>query len=72
MRFLTTLATLLLFTAAVHAKSISLDGATVTVYFSPNGGAGAAAARLIDSAEHQVMLAGYSFTLPRLGCFVYF
>ena len=57
MRYLTTIATLLLFTAAVHAKSsISLNGATVTVYFSPHGGADAAA-RLIDSARYRVMLA---------------
>lgn len=52
----------LLLPAAVLAEPLSLNGATVETYFSPNGGAGAAAARFIGEAKHRVYLAGYGFT----------
>ncbi|HEX7747586.1 MAG TPA: phospholipase D-like domain-containing protein [Bordetella sp.] len=47
---------------SVLAEPVSLTGATVETYFSPGGGAGAAAARFIDAAKHRVYLAGYGFT----------
>jgi phosphatidylserine/phosphatidylglycerophosphate/cardiolipin synthase-like enzyme len=56
------LALLALFPALALAEPLPLTGATVDTYFSPNGGAGAAAARFIDGATHRVYLAGYGFT----------
>lgn len=47
-----------------HAAPVSLKNATVETYFSPDGGAGAAAVDLIDGAKRRVWLAGYSFTSP--------
>jgi phosphatidylserine/phosphatidylglycerophosphate/cardiolipin synthase-like enzyme len=46
---------------ACQARTISLDGASVDTYFSPDGGAAEAAARIIDSARHRVLLASYTF-----------
>jgi phosphatidylserine/phosphatidylglycerophosphate/cardiolipin synthase-like enzyme len=46
---------------ACQARTISLDSASVDTYFSPNGGAAEAAARIIDSARHRVLLASYTF-----------
>lgn len=44
------------------AAPVSLEGATVDTYFSPDGGASRAAVDLIASARHRVLLAGYHFT----------
>lgn len=45
-----------------HGQSVSLNGATVDTYFSPNGGASEAAVEMINLARDRVMLAGYGFT----------
>ncbi len=55
---------LILMPGVSSAAPIRLDGATVSVYFSPRGGAAQAIVRLIDDAQHRVLLAGYSFTSP--------
>ncbi|MFV8638496.1 phospholipase D family protein [Ralstonia pseudosolanacearum] len=50
-----------------HAEGVSLQNTgTVTVYFSPGGGAAEAIAQAIQSARTRVWLAGYEFTHPRI------
>ncbi|KAG0163109.1 hypothetical protein DFQ28_011409 [Apophysomyces sp. BC1034] len=51
-------------TSIVRAAPVRVENANVDTYFSPNGGAGAAAAALIGGAKRRVWLAGYSFTSP--------
>lgn len=48
--------------SASLAAPLPLNGATVTTYFSPRGGAAHAAGALIDGAQGRVLLAGYGFT----------
>lgn len=50
-----------------YAEGVSLQNTgTVTVYFSPAGGAAEAIARSIEAAHTRVWLAGYEFTHPRI------
>ncbi|SIT66236.1 MULTISPECIES: phospholipase D-like domain-containing protein [Burkholderiaceae] len=51
-------------TTLTEAAPLRIQNATVDTYFSPDGGAGAAAAALIDGAKRRVWLAGYAFTSP--------
>jgi phosphatidylserine/phosphatidylglycerophosphate/cardiolipin synthase-like enzyme len=47
----------------VYAQfNVVLTEANVTTYFSPKGGANAAAVALIGTAQNRVLVAGYSFT----------
>lgn len=64
-RFSRYAAVLLFLAGALHAQTnppMVLRGATVQVYFSPDGGAARAVVDMIDGARQRVMLAGYLLT----------